>query len=196
MNCTSDLCGLYPPCGKCGKVGVTTHEDSALCVEMQMDQIGCHACGRAGCWCSSLACHSRCTRRSHVCGPSQRESGCTSCGRVCHENNRDLRCEYFQHERGVLPWPANDQQLLDASQGTQGAVPHMSGQVTWECTARRTPLGQVQVLVNGIYYYVGYGDPGRAAKGEFNNCLIDSLRQCLGVEVDRREVRQDLLISS
>ena len=48
------------------------------------------------------------------------------------------------------------------------------------------------VNVDGALYSVGHGDPGRSADGEFNNCLIDSLRQCIGVTADRRLVRRDL----
>ena len=47
-------------------------------------------------------------------------------------------------------------------------------------------------MVRGIAYRVGYGDPGKAADGEENNCLIDSLRQCLSLHSDRLAVREDL----
>ena len=43
-------------------------------------------------------------------------------------------------------------------------------------------------------YYVGHGDPGSTAEGEFNNCLIDSLRQCIGVPCSRPAVRNDLIV--
>ena len=47
-------------------------------------------------------------------------------------------------------------------------------------------------MVDGVAHSVGRGDPGRAANGEYNNCLIDSLRQCVGMSADRTAVRCDL----
>ena len=50
------------------------------------------------------------------------------------------------------------------------------------------------VEVDGVTYKKGYGEPGGA-----NNCLIDSLRQCMIAEVkhnldsDVRKVRSDLM---
>ena len=41
---------------------------------------------------------------------------------------------------------------------------------------------------------VGRGDPGTDINGACeNNCLIDSLRQCLGIVADCRQVRRDLI---
>ena len=42
-------------------------------------------------------------------------------------------------------------------------------------------------------YYVGHGDPGQPSQGEYHNCLIDSLRQCVDIHSDRRAVRADLM---
>ena len=39
----------------------------------------------------------------------------------------------------------------------------------------------------------GHGDPGRAHEDEYDNCLIDSLRQCVGIVADRKLVRDDLM---
>ena len=47
--------------------------------------------------------------------------------------------------------------------------------------------------MNGVRCVVGYGCPGTPHTKERNNCLIDSLRQCLGIRCDRTLVRQDLL---
>ena len=47
--------------------------------------------------------------------------------------------------------------------------------------------------MDGVSNYIGHGDPGRAHEGENNNCLIDSLRQCTGLMVDRKLVRDDLV---
>ena len=48
------------------------------------------------------------------------------------------------------------------------------------------------VTVDDVSYERGRGDPGQGHKSEYNNCLIDSLRQCLGIDVDRKKVRADL----
>ena len=79
---------------------------------------------------------------------------------------------------------------MDALAGTQGALPHMS-QIPWTFNnAART-----QLTVDGIAYRRGYGFPGDVKTGEANNCLIDSIRQCLGNLVcDRRLVREDLKV--
>ena len=47
--------------------------------------------------------------------------------------------------------------------------------------------------MDGVSYYKGYGDPGRAHEGEHNNCLIDSLRQYVGIVADRKLVRNELV---
>ena len=54
--------------------------------------------------------------------------------------------------------------------------------------------GSRKLVVDGVLRFVGRGDPGRAADGEHNNCLIDSLRQCAGLSVDRKLVRRELAI--
>ena len=78
-------------------------------------------------------------------------------------------------------WQATSQQLMDTQPGTHGRVPHMS-QITWHWD------GVGAVIVDGTLYDVGYGNPGG-----FNDCLIDSLRQCLGLDTDPRRVREDLV---
>ena len=53
--------------------------------------------------------------------------------------------------------------------------------------------GKIQLEVDGVPYRRGYGFPGDPTKGEYNNCLIDSLRQCLdNLECDCKAVRRDL----
>ena len=81
---------------------------------------------------------------------------------------------------------------MDAQAGTEGALPHFS-QVAWHFDGR-TARGSRKLVVDGISYFVGRGDPGRAADGEYNNCLIDSLRQCAGLLASRKSVRSDLKI--
>ena len=44
--------------------------------------------------------------------------------------------------------------------------------------------------VDGKAYDVGRGNPGG-----FNDCLIDSLRQCLSLDTDPRKVRHDLVLA-
>ena len=57
-----------------------------------------------------------------------------------------------------------------------------------------TPDGIRVVVVDEISYAVGRGDPGTDSNGVCeNNCLIDSLRQCLGIVADCRQVRRDLI---
>ena len=82
---------------------------------------------------------------------------------------------------GVLAWSANAQELMDTQPGTGGNVPHMT-QITWQWD------GVGVVVVGGRKYDVGYGNPGG-----HNDCLIDSLRQCLGFDTDPRRVRADLM---
>ena len=67
-------------------------------------------------------------------------------------------------------------------------LPHMS-QLPWKFRNE----AKTELLVDGVEYRRGYGCPGKPADGETNNCLIDSLRQCLGdVQCDRKAVRRDL----
>jgi hypothetical protein len=103
-----------------------------------------------------------------------------------------LVCPYFQRARSDLNWATNEQQLLDTMPGTEGAVPHFT-QVDWRLTDTTTQRGSPIIEVDGVSHYIGHGDPGRASKGETNNCLIDSLRQCIGMSADRKAVRADLL---
>ena len=153
-----------------------------------MCNTGCHACGHQGCCISSATCHAKCTSQMHICIRSEGEVGCDSCDKPCHKNNADPRCRFFRRTRGHLTWSANAQQLMDAQAGTSGNLPHMS-QVPWQFTnAARTEL-----TVDGVAYRRGYGFPGDPLTGESNNCLIDSIRQCLGnLQCDRTLVRGDL----
>lgn len=97
---------------------------------------------------------------------------------VCHASNADWRCDYYQSAR---------LDHVDAQAGTGGSLPHFQ-EVRWEFTDGARTL----LVVDGARYRKGYGNPGERARGEANNCLIDSLRQCLGLECDRMRVRQDL----
>ena len=55
-------------------------------------------------------------------------------------------------------------------------------QVSWHW------LGNKSIVLDGKVYDIGYGNPGGV-----NDCLIDSLRQCLGLVSDNRMVRDDLV---
>ena len=58
-----------------------------------------------------------------------------------------------------------------------------------------TSWGATKLMIDGVQYFVGRGDPGDARIGEHNNCLIDSLRQCLGIQRNYRKVREDLMVA-
>ena len=78
--------------------------------------------------------------------------------------------------------------MLDTQSGTGGTLPHLS-QVTWAVAADPRTL-----VVDGVSYRIGMGDPNGDGNGVCaNNCLIDPLRQCLGLEADCTLVRRDLL---
>ena len=124
-----------------------------------------------------------------VCGEDP-HAGCTSCGKRCHVNSSDARCPYFQRLRGQITWDANVSQLQDTQAGTGGSLPHQS-QINWRFNGNTTS-GSTSIVVDGRPYYVQYGNPGKLSEGERNNCLIDSLRQCIGVQCDRTLVRADL----
>ena len=79
---------------------------------------------------------------------------------------------------------------MDTVAGTGGALAHFS-QISWRFDGK-IARGTIKIIVDGVAHSVGRGDPGRAAHGEYNNCLIDSLRQCVGMSSDRNAVRCDL----
>ena len=81
---------------------------------------------------------------------------------------------------------------MDTQYRAEGNVPHMT-QVRWNFNGT-TKQKSTKLSINGHQYYKGHGNPGSASIGEYNNCLIDSIRQCLGLECDRKLVRQDLLV--
>ena len=194
-TCESSLC-KFQPCPFCLCLELVTHQNSNLCVQQQANT-GCHACGHLSCWATSASCAATsgcpqfCTRTRHICARPEVNKGCTSCGKSCHENNSDFRCMYFRRSRDDLGWDATPQELLDTQPGTGGSVPH-SQQVHWEFDGVTT-WGATKLVVDGVRYFVGRGDPGDACIGEYNNCLIDSLRQCLGIKCDCRKVRADLM---
>ena len=64
-------------------------------------------------------------------------------------------------------------------------------QMPWRFT---NESGFDQLEVDGVQYERRYGNPGKSPAGEgLNNCLIDSLRQCMdNLHSDREAVRRDL----
>ena len=105
--------------------------------------------------------------------------------------NGDMRCAYYERKRHELMWAASDADLGDTVPGTGGSAPHRS-QVDWHLVESKE-RGRATVVVEGKPYYIGHGNPGLLMDGEENNCLIDSLRQCIGVECSRVAVRRDLM---
>ena len=186
-DCRDTRC-KYDPCGYCLRVDIPTFAGSQMCNDLQKRQIGCHACRRSACFMASPSCPAKCTRGKHVCIEVPGK-GCCNCGKICHADNNDARCEFYLQVRGDLGWSATPEQLLDSQAGTGGALPHMT-QVNWNFING----SNIDLLVDGVTYRRGYGFPGDPERGEANNCLIDSLRQCLGYRVcDIRKVREDLL---
>ena len=102
-----------------------------------------------------------------------------------------LALRILSKKRGQLTWLTNEKEQMDTQLRSQGVVPHMT-QVPWRFDGR-TNKGATELFIDGQHYYKGYGNPGSANNNECNNCLIDSMRQCLGLECDRKLVRQDLL---
>ena len=185
-TCRSRLCH-FEPCPECLSLSIFTHENSELCTEAQRYNLGCHDCHRHGCFASAIDCHAKCRSHAHVCTPHKDFTPCSSCDKFCHSDTSDPRCDFFGRSRGMLPWSVDAQQFLDTQEGTQGQLPHFS-QVTWSFTnPQRTEL-----VVDGLPYRKGDGNPGDASRGEENNCLIDSLRQTLSLQCDRGSVRLDL----
>ena len=91
---------------------------------------------------------------------------CTKCGRAGCNPNSPL-CSYFGRERLQHP---------DAGWGDN--VPHMR-ELRWERQGQH-------ICIEGELFAKG------KATGQGNNCLIDTLRQTLGLEVDVRFVRRRL----
>ena len=129
-------------------------------------------------------CHSKCVAGRHVCAkPKVSDAQCDSCGRACHRDNTDPRCDFFGVDRGVFSWPATQLQLRDANADTRGNVPHCRG-FSWGFQ-----FGSRDLLVVDDVTYLR-----TRASSAGNNCLIDSLRQCLKIpDCDCSLVRQDLL---
>jgi hypothetical protein len=103
------------------------------------------------------------------------ELGCTSCGRLGHASNAHPQCLFYERERNVH---------LDAHGGS--SVQHMSqtsiqilADGIVQCASRRKPYWyeghRLRIMVDDQQFALG------KASGEGCNCLIDTLRQKLGV---------------
>ena len=117
--------------------------------------------------------------------------GCANCGRACHIDNNDSRCAYYSRargdttavRRGVVAWTPSQQDHMDTLAGTNGAIAHRM-----QISVRYTDSRRHFLMVDDVQYRVGRGS------GADNNCLIDSLRQCLNnLECDPDYVRRELL---
>ena len=104
------------------------------------------------------------------------ELGCTSCGRLGHASNAHPQCLFYERERNVH---------LDSHGGS--SVQHMSqtsiqilADGIMQCASRRKPYWyeghRLRIMVDDQQFALG------KASGEGCNCLIDTLRQKLGVE--------------
>ena len=103
------------------------------------------------------------------------ELSCTSCGRLGHASNAHPQCLFYERERNVH---------LDAHGGS--SVQHMSqtsiqilADGIMQCASRRKPYWyeghRLRIMVDDQQFALG------KASGEGCNCLIDTLRQKLGV---------------
>ena len=179
-TCESELCDVEA-CEICLSYRLPVCRGAALCEQLQQ-QVGCHDCGRVGCSSGFDGCHGKCVAGRHVCAKAKAsDPQCESCGKVCHRDNTDPRCDFYGFDRGDLPWEATPLQLLDSQAG--GNVSHCRG-FSW-----RFLFGSRGALeVDGLTYR------RTAASSDGNNCLIDSLRQCLKIAAcDCSLVRQELL---
>ena len=89
---------------------------------------------------------------------------CANCSRQGHADNTDPLCPCYARKPEDHP---------DAEQGTEGRNPHM-----FEINATALPGGRGFQIENPDYTR-GIGVVGAPFTKETNNCLIDSLRQCL-----------------
>ena len=108
---------------------------------------------------------------------------CKNCDKQGHADNTDRLCPFFGRNRDPH---------RDAEQGTGGSAPHMD-----QINAERVDGG---FLLDGTLYREGRGVVGAPHTPEQNNCLIDSLRQCLSEALgshfycNRNLVRADLQV--
>ena len=125
-----------------------------------------------------------------VAGVHQRDVAVVS---VCATPTIQIPAARFMDKRaGSSIGNADGTQLRDTQAGTRGAVPHFS-QLYWHFSGETSDHFR-SVVVEGNSYVVGRGDPGTDINGACgNNCIIDSLRQCIGIVADCRQVRRDLI---
>ena len=126
--------------------------------------------------------------RRHVCKESP-IFGCVSCSKMCHADNNSDRCEFFGKVRGQIAWTTTRQESQDAlmhKQDLQGKLPHMT-ELPWKLLGVDAKTKRRFVEIEGVRHRIG------DSSGQGYNCLLYSLRQCLGVDdVDVRRVRADL----
>lgn len=113
-------------------------------------------------------------------------AACSSCDSFSHASSASPLCPYHGKVRGAVPWPVNAQDRKDSAMHVQelgGNIRHRT-QLAWR------PLPAIaaceSVEVEGEEYTLG------SASGAGNNCLIDTIRQCMGIDANIALVRQDL----
>ena len=107
---------------------------------------------------------------------------------MCHASSSDILCPFYGLDRGKLTWQPDAQDLQDTRmlhQELRGQLRHRT-ELRWRRIGR-DDHGQRVVLVDDDYYFVA------GASGVGSNCLIHTLRQCLGVIVNVDAVRADLM---
>ena len=117
---------------------------------------------------------------------SSQTAGCSSCGCFSHASNESPLCAFHGRDRGALPWVTTTEDRKDTAMHIQdlgGNIRHRS-QLAW----RPLPAmaGCKRVEVEGEVYTLG------SASDSANNCFIDTLRQCMGINADIALVRKDM----
>ena len=160
-------------CAFCLRRGRETWPNSSLCLHSQAEE-GWHCV------------ETLYNTGLHVCREDP-NFGCVSCSKMCHADNTSDRCEFFGRNRGAT-WATTPQQSQDAlmfRQDLHGELPHMT-ELPWKLLPATPGTPSRYVEIHGVCHLLGQ------ASGQGFNCLLYSLRQCLGVDVDVRLVRADL----
>ena len=186
-DCSSELCP-FQPCAFCLSHSVAAPLGSSVCLEVQRASECTHTFD--SCPPSTSVQIVVCTTSRHVCR-EDRERGCEACSRTCHKDTTSPLCGFFGRQRSDLPlhsFSPNDRDLLDTrmlQQELGGRLKHRT-EFHWQGVGR-DEHGRRIVLIDGSYYYLGASD------GSENDCLIHSLRQCVGVMVNVPAIRRALM---
>ena len=186
-DCASDLC-RFQPCGFCLSHSVAALMGSPICLEVQETLGQPHTLDDdPPVTSTSLV---LCTAKRHICREDS-VHGCRACEKTCHQDSKSPLCGFFGFQRSDLPlhgFQPSDRDLLDTrmlQQELGGRLKHRT-EFQWRRVGR-DDNGQRVVHVDGNYYFLGTSD------GSQNDCLIHSLRQCLGINANVAAVRNDLM---